>query len=109
MDECIGEALEQAGTDKLAPEPPTQRGGDFEPSGARRSGRARKTPTWYGTMLALACLVTVCAKQQESVMTEGVVFKHTATVGFSDSEWIILLDISMEPVLNALNEIENWM
>lgn len=61
-------------------------GREFEPWGTRRSGRARKIPAWHGTVLALTYLMTVCAKQQESIMTEGVVFKHTETVGFGDWE-----------------------
>ena len=108
-DEPIEATIDQPETGKLSPEAPTRGGGEVEDKGARRSGRARKPPAWYGVMLVLTCLATVCAKPKESFMTEGVVFKHTATVGFSDSEWIILLDISMKPVLNALDEIETWM
>ena len=89
---------------------PPSEGERKDSSGVRRSGRTRKPPVWYSLMAMMTCLcVTTIAAPQESFLTEGVIFKHTASVGFSDSEWVIVIDVSMKPVSDAIDRVQRWM
>ncbi len=93
-------------------------GTGFDNSGAQRLQRARRTPKWYGVMLMMCLLVVnkclpdnhgVDTRPRQSFMTEGVVFRQKSSVGFSDSEWVIVADVSLQPLFTTLDYIERWM
>ena len=89
-------------------EPPPQ--SDAGNSGARtRAQRVKRRPAWYGILTMLIMLMVVTASLEDNFLTEGVIFRHQGTVGFSDSEWVIVTDVSMSPISEALENLEQWM
>ncbi|KZS06405.1 Uncharacterized protein APZ42_030154, partial [Daphnia magna] len=89
----------------------------------RRSTRARMPPIRYGQMpqaavgallLLLGLLGPLMGVQpsqghsQEAFVRDGVIFQLQGEVFFSDSEWVVVTDVSFGPIENALNKLHLW-
>ncbi|KZS03803.1 Uncharacterized protein APZ42_033383 [Daphnia magna] len=89
----------------------------------RRSTRARMPPVRYGQMpqavvgillLLLGLLGPLMGVQpsqghsQEAFVRDGVIFQLQGEVFFSDSEWVVVTDVSFGPIENALNKLHLW-
>ena len=46
--------------------------------------------------------------QHESFVRDGVVFKFQGEIYFSDSEWVVVTDVSLGSIEIAINALRHW-
>ncbi|KZS01508.1 Uncharacterized protein APZ42_001815 [Daphnia magna] len=88
-----------------------------------RSTQARMPPVRYGQMpqAAVGALLQLLellgplmgvqpsqGHSQEAFSRDGVIFQLQGEVFFSDSEWVVVTDVSFGPIENALNKLHLW-
>ena len=82
----------------------------------RRSARVRRSPVRYnaaeaaigvvfllmGLLAPLLGVGTAEGRHFESFNRDGVIFKYQEDIFFSDSEWVVVTDVSFTPIETAL-------
>ena len=88
----------------------------------RRSARVRRSPVRYnaaeaaigavfllmGLLAPLLGVGTAEGRHFESFNRDGVVFKYQEDIFFSDSEWVVVTDVSFTPIETALAAVRQW-
>ena len=87
----------------------------------RRSTRARRAPDRYSPEVGLAVAVLLlgfCGSilgvrasegvEHSTFVRDGVIFKSRGDVYFSDSEWVVVTDVSWQPVEESLRMLHKW-
>ncbi|KZS09753.1 Uncharacterized protein APZ42_025928 [Daphnia magna] len=108
-EECV--SLETSHPEPQAPEQNKE--------GKRRSERSRKQPKRYGNPIifspfmllsTLLCEAMPCvASPRERFVMDGVVFQNLEQVNFSDSEWVVVTEVSFRQVEANLDHRRQWL
>ncbi|KZS00035.1 Uncharacterized protein APZ42_003853, partial [Daphnia magna] len=87
--------------------------------GERRSERSRKQPKRYGNPITfnpfMLLLTLLCgampskASPRERFVMSGVVFQNLGEVNFSDSEWVVVTEVSFRQVEATLGHLGQWL
>lgn len=102
-----GGTEEGALSDSFAPSP-----GREATSTSARPQRQRKPPVRFSDMVMffLLCLLLPCfAAPPKTVVNEGVVFGYQGEVRFTDSEWIVVTDVSLHHLEATLGGLRAWL
>jgi len=86
-----------------------------------RLTRARRAPNRYSPEVGLAVAVLLLGfcdsllrvqasegVEHAAFVRDGVIFKTQGDVYFSDSEWIVVTDVSWQPMEEALRRLQKW-
>ena len=87
----------------------------------RRSTRARRAPDRYSPEVGLAVAVLLlgfCGSilgvragegvEQSAFVRDGVIFKSRGDVYFCDLEWVVVTDVSWQPLEESLRMLHKW-
>ncbi len=88
----------------------------------RGSERVRRSPARYnaaetairavlllmGLLVLLLVVGTAEGRHLESFSRDGVIFKFQKDIFFSDSEWVVVTDVSFTPIETALAALRRW-
>lgn len=70
-------------------------------------------PTWNGNpvlfIILLCCVSSGPAFRRADVITVGTLFEHVVDFTFSDSEWLVVTDVSFQQFGGALERAEDYL